>query len=83
MHEKGHVGRDETDRSHVYHARIPEEQVQQTLMDSLLERAFGGSAQKLVMRALSAKKTSAAERAEIRKFLDELERKQKEKKTKA
>jgi hypothetical protein len=38
-----------------------------------LARAFGGSAQKLVMQALAAKPASAEELAEIRKLLDELE----------
>ena len=37
------------------------------------DRAFGGSAQKLVMQALAAKKSSPDELAEIRKLLDELE----------
>jgi predicted transcriptional regulator len=37
----------------------------------LLKRAFSGSAEKLVMRALSAKKVSEKELARIRKLLDE------------
>ena len=39
----------------------------------LLEKAFSGSAEKLVMRALSAKKVSAKELAKIRQMLDEME----------
>lgn len=35
-----------------------------------LERVFDGSAAKLVMQALAAKKTSPKELAEIRKLLD-------------
>jgi predicted transcriptional regulator len=38
----------------------------------LLERAFSGSMEKLVMRALFAKKVSAKELERIRKMLDEL-----------
>ena len=76
MHAKGLVRRDETGRSHVYRALIPEAQTQQTLLDGLLGRAFGGSLQKLVMRALSVRKSSPEELAEIRTFLDQLERKQ-------
>jgi predicted transcriptional regulator len=41
----------------------------------LLERVFGGSAHKLVMQALSAKKATRAELAEVRKLLDEMESK--------
>ena len=73
MTEKGLVERDETERTHIYSARRSQEQTQQQLVGDLLDRAFGGSASQLVMRALSAKPTSAAELAEIRRLLDELE----------
>ena len=54
MTEKGLVKRDETARAHVYAAAAPEQQTQQQLVRDLLERAFGGSASKLVMQALSS-----------------------------
>ena len=73
MTEKGLVVRDESDRSHVYQARWGEEQTQRQLIGDLLDRAFGGSARKLVMQALAAKKTSPDELAEIRRVLDEME----------
>lgn len=73
MTEKGLVKRDERERSHVYEPTCPEQQVQKQLVGHLLERAFGGSAQKLVLQALSAKKSSPAELAEIRRLLDEME----------
>lgn len=73
MTEKGLVTRDESERSHVYQARVPEEETQKQLVTDLLERAFSGSAKKLVMHALSAKKASPKELAEIRKLLDEME----------
>ena len=44
-----------------------------SLLTDLLTRAFGGSTQKLVMQALSAKKASKEELAEIRRMLDELD----------
>jgi len=74
MTEKGLVRRDEKERAHVYEARVPQEQTQRQLVGDLLERAFDGSATRLVMQALSAKKTSAAELSEIRQLLDEYER---------
>jgi len=43
------------------------------LVGDLLERAFGGSAQTLVMQALSTKRASPEELAEIRRLLDRLE----------
>jgi hypothetical protein len=39
----------------------------------LLDRAFGGSALKLVMHALSARRASPAEIARLRRLLDEME----------
>ena len=72
MTEKGLVTRDDAERTHVYQASLPEEETQRQLVTHLLDRAFRGSAKKLVLHALSAKKASAAELAEIRKLLDEM-----------
>jgi BlaI family penicillinase repressor len=73
MTEKGLVERDETERTHVYQASLPQEQTQRQLVSDLLDRAFGGSAKQLVLQALATKKTSAKEMAEIRRLLDQLE----------
>lgn len=73
MTEKGLVRRDQTARAHVYSARAPEDQTQRQLVRDLLDRAFGGSAGKLVMHALSARKASREELARIREMLDRLE----------
>ncbi len=73
MTGKGLVRRDESQRSHVYTAGLSQEETQQQLVGDLLERAFAGSAHKLIMQALAAKKASAEELARIRKLLDELE----------
>ena len=73
MTEKGLVDRDESERTHVYQAKFTQEQTQERLVSDLLEKAFGGSASQLVMRALAAKPASADELAEIRRLLDELE----------
>ena len=72
MAEKGLLIRDESQRQHVYRPAITEEKTQKQLVGDLLERAFSGSAEKLVMRALSAKKVSVKELKRIRKMLDEL-----------
>ncbi len=73
MFEKGIVTRDDSQRSHVYRARQKEQTVQRMLLTDLLARAFGGSTEKLVLQALSAKKASKQELAEIRRLLNELE----------
>jgi predicted transcriptional regulator len=70
MTEKGLVGRDERDRTHVYHPRLSEEQTQRQLIRDLLDRAFGGSSSKLVMQALATRRASAEELTEIRRLLD-------------
>jgi predicted transcriptional regulator len=73
MHEKGLVRRNDSERTHVYESACSEEQTQRQLVGDLLERAFGGSAEQLVVQALSAKRASRKELAQIRKLLDELE----------
>jgi BlaI family transcriptional regulator, penicillinase repressor len=77
MAEKGLVRRDESQRAHVYAARIPAEQTRRQLVGDLLDRAFGGSAALLVQQALSSKRPSAQELSRIRVYLDELEGKAK------
>lgn len=73
MAEKGLVEREEKGRSHVYRAAATEERTLGQLAKDLVERAFGGSAARLVMSALSAKRASVEERAEIRRMLDEMD----------
>ena len=74
MTEKGLVRRNDSQRTHVYEAAASRDQTQRQLVSDLLERAFGGSAEQLVLQALSAKKSSHEELAQIRELLDELER---------
>ncbi len=70
MTEKGLVRRDETDRTHIYHSRLTEEQTQRQLIRDLMDRAFGGSSSKLVLQALASKRASSDELAEIRQMLE-------------
>ena len=74
MAEKGLLARSEQFRSHVYEARIAKEQTQRQLTRNLVRRAFDGSAKNLVLGALSAEKVSAKDLAEIRRILDEYEK---------
>ena len=70
MTEKGLVRRDDSDRSHVYQARMTEGQTQRQLVRDLLDRAFGGSATKLVVQALAARRSTPEELGEIRRLLE-------------
>lgn len=71
MTEKGLLRRDENQRAHVYAAARSPEWTRQQLAGHLLERAFSGSAKALLIGALSAKKTTKSELAELRQLLDE------------
>jgi predicted transcriptional regulator len=71
MAEKGLVRRDEKERAHVYAPARPREWTQRQLAGDLLERAFSGSAKALLMGALSARKATKEDLAEMRKLLDE------------
>lgn len=73
MFEKGLVERDESERSHRYTAAVAETATERRLVGDLIDRGFSGSAGRLVLRALSARKASADELAEIRRLIDELE----------
>ena len=73
MIEKGLVVRDETARAHIYEARYSEQKTQRQLLSDLVDRAFGGSATKLVMQALSGRKANPDELGAIRNLLDRLE----------
>ena len=74
MADKGLVRRDEKQRAHVYQAARPREWTQRQLAGDLLQRAFDGSAGSLLLGALSARKASKAELAEMRRLLDEYEK---------
>jgi predicted transcriptional regulator len=71
MAEKGLVRRDEKQRAHIYQAARSREWTQRQLAGDLMERAFSGSAKALLVGALSARKATKAELAELRKLLDE------------
>ena len=73
MLEKGLLARDESRRPQVYAPSQPEEQTQRQILRDVLRKVFGGSARKLVMRAVESDNVSAAELAEIRKLLKALE----------
>ncbi|MCU0446827.1 MAG: BlaI/MecI/CopY family transcriptional regulator [Microscillaceae bacterium] len=73
MFEKGILKRDDSARTHVYQAAFSEESTQKSLVDKLLDTAFGGSALKLVMQALGNRKTSQKELQEIKNLLNKIE----------
>jgi BlaI family penicillinase repressor len=73
MHGKGLLDRRKEGKTHIYRALLTEQTTQKQLLDSLIEKAFHGSARRLVLQALGNRKTSKKDLKEIRDFLDQLE----------
>jgi BlaI family transcriptional regulator, penicillinase repressor len=73
MTEKGLVRRDERERAHRYAPKLPREKTEQQIVGDLLDRAFGGSSSRLVMRALSSRKATPEELDRIHALLNEIE----------
>jgi BlaI family transcriptional regulator, penicillinase repressor len=75
MTAKGTVRRNETQRAHVYEAVEPAEKTKRDLAMDVLQRVFDGSASELMMHALAGRKASKEEIDEMRRLLNEHERK--------
>lgn len=75
MLEKGLVSRDESSRVHVYRALINQERTQKQLVNKMIDSMFNGSAARLVIHALGNHKASPREIAEIKEYLDQLNKK--------
>jgi predicted transcriptional regulator len=76
MAAKGLVRRNARLRSHVYEARIPREETQRRIAADLLNRAFRGSPTALLLGVLSAHSATRSDLAEIRKMIDDYEKRQ-------
>ena len=76
MTEKGLVRRNARLRSHVYEARFPREETQRGIAADLLTRAFRGSPAALLLGVLSAHSATPSDLAEIRKMIDDYEKRQ-------
>jgi BlaI family transcriptional regulator, penicillinase repressor len=75
MTAKGTVRRNEQQRAHVYEAVQPEEKTKRDFALDMLQRVFDGSASELMMHALAGRKASKEEIDEMRRLLNEHERK--------
>jgi BlaI family transcriptional regulator, penicillinase repressor len=75
MTAKGTVRRNEEQRAHVYEAVQPAEKTKRELAMDVLQRVFDGSASELMMHALAGRKASKEEIEEMRRLLNEQERK--------
>lgn len=75
MTTKGLVTRTEDQRAHVYKATRPAGSTKQQFAADVLHRVFHGSASQLMQHVLSGRRGSKEEIEEIRRMLDEYERK--------
>ena len=77
MTAKGLVTRREDQRAHVYVAGEPAEKTKQQFAEDMLQRVFQGSASELMLHALAGRHSSKEDLKELRRLLDDYERKQK------
>ena len=75
MTAKGLVSRSDDQRAHVSTANQPAEKTKQHFAADVLTRVFHGSATQLMQHALSGRRGSKKEIEEMRRMLDEYERK--------
>lgn len=69
MQNKGSLNRDESSRTHIYHPVASRDETEERLVQRLIDEVFGGSAMRLVSRAISVQATSEADLAKIERLL--------------
>lgn len=75
MHRKGLLTRTERFRAHVYEPAIDRSATQRKLAWTVLQQVFDGSARGLLQSALAGRKVDTRELNDIRRMLDDYERK--------
>ena len=73
LEEKGWLRRDAEGHAHRYRAAVPREATLGTMIRDLIETAFGGSAEGLMMALLHGRGVSKEEAARIRLMIDQAE----------
>ena len=73
MTDKGLLIKDASHHPQIYRPAMSQEQAQTGLVEDLIQRAFGGAAGKLVLRALQSRRASREELRQIEKLLERIE----------
>lgn len=73
MLDKGLLKRDDEAKPQIYRPSNARQRTQKRMLSDLIEKVYDGSAGALMLHALSSKKASAEDIAEIRRLLDQLE----------
>ncbi len=71
MHEKGYLDRKDQNRSHIYSARLREQKVKGGLLRDLIDRAFHGSPEALLIRLVEDEYLSEEESNRIQRLFAE------------
>jgi predicted transcriptional regulator len=73
MTEKGLLVKDDSSRPQIFRPAMSQEKAQTGLVDDLLQRAFGGAVDKLVLTALVSKNISKDELDQIKNLIEKFE----------
>ncbi len=79
MNEKGCLNRNDESKTHIYTAAVKKESIQKQVVSKMINGLFKGSSAKLVMHALGNHRASKEEILEIKKYLDEIEKRKRQK----
>ena len=74
MHEKGYLDRRERGRAHVYQAKLREKPTKRGLLETLIDTAFQGSAEAVMVRLIEDERLSPEEIERVKKLISEHER---------
>ena len=74
LEEKGWLERDSVEHAHRYRAAVPREATLGTILSRLVQTAFGGSAEGLMVALLQDRGVSKEEAARIRTMIDQAEK---------
>lgn len=78
MCDKGLLGRKSEGRKHIYFVNKSEEETQKLMLTNFVDKAFRGSAMRMVLHALGNQKASRKELDEIKDLISKLENKEEE-----
>jgi predicted transcriptional regulator len=71
LEDKGYVSHEEEGRAHRYLPLLEPQQVQESALERLMGRLFGGSPEQLLTHLVSGRKLSEAELRRVKQLVDE------------
>jgi BlaI family transcriptional regulator, penicillinase repressor len=74
LEEKGWLERDSLEHAHRYRATVPRDSTLGTMLSRLVQTAFGGSAESLMVALLHGRAVSREEASRIRSMIDQAEK---------